>query len=55
MATGLSGEYCWAVTLVHKGTGARIEPAVAPTSPTSEELARAVAYEAEHAAVDDDY
>jgi hypothetical protein len=55
MATGLSGEYCWAVLLGEDGDSARIEPAVAPTSPTSEELARAVAYEAEHAAVDDDY
>jgi hypothetical protein len=39
MATGLSGEYCWAVLLCQEGDSARIEPAVAPITPTSEELA----------------
>ena len=34
MATGLSGEYSWAVTLCMRGTGVRIEPAPAPDSPT---------------------
>jgi hypothetical protein len=52
MATGLSGEYCWAVSLWQTGESARIEAAVAPASHTAEELARVVAYEAEHA---DDY
>ena len=54
MATGLSGEYCWAVSLFNQGTSTRIEAAPAPASPTAEELARAVAYEQEHAG-DDDY
>jgi hypothetical protein len=48
MATGLSGEYCWAVVLSgRQGDSARIETAAsAPASPTAEELARAVAYRA---------
>jgi hypothetical protein len=58
MATGLSGEYCWAVTLFDRGDSARIEHAVALPSPTAAELAKAVAYDAaivaEHGD-DDDY
>eukprot|EP01046_Picozoa_sp_COSAG06_P065814 COSAG06_NODE_16335_length_1006_cov_25.051819_1_plen_69_part_00 len=46
MATGLSGEYCWAVSLQRQGDSARIEAAA---SPTAKELARAVAYHAEQA------
>jgi hypothetical protein len=45
MATSLSGEYSWAVTLRNQGTSARIEAAPPPDSPTAEELAQAVAYE----------
>ena len=52
MATGLSGEYCWAVTM-YRGSSARIAAAPAPASPTAEELAQAAAYIAAHA--DDDY
>jgi hypothetical protein len=48
MATGLSGEYCWAVTMYHDDS-ARIDAAAAPASPTAEQLAQAVAYEAEQA------
>ena len=69
MATGLSGEYCWAAELRAQGdmvtgvsgesywepvpgaqgslflhSSVRIEAAVAPVSPTAEELTRAVAY-----------
>ena len=62
MATGLSGEYCWAAELrenpywapapgaqgsIISNSSVRIEAAVAPVSPTAEELTRAVAYEAE--------
>jgi hypothetical protein len=54
MATDLSGEYSWAVAMEFPGTSARIESAPAPASPTAEELAQAVAYQAEHAG-DDDY
>jgi hypothetical protein len=55
MATGLSGEYSWAVALYGRhGDSARIEPAPAPASPIAEELARAEADQAEHAG-DDDY
>jgi hypothetical protein len=43
MATGLSGEYSWAVSLAWLGTSARIESAPAPASPTATELAQAVA------------
>jgi hypothetical protein len=53
MATGLSGEYSWAVGLCEDGDSARIEAAAAPASPTTEELARVVAYKAEQ--VDDEY
>jgi hypothetical protein len=53
MATGLSGEYCWAVSLNIKKSSARIGAAPAPASPTAEELAQAAAYIAAHA--DDDY
>ena len=49
MATGLSGEYSWAVALGVQGSSVRIESAPAPASPTAEELAQAVAYQAEHA------
>ena len=44
MATGLSGEYSWAVSLRWQGESARIESAPAPASPTAEELAQAIAY-----------
>jgi hypothetical protein len=47
MATGLSGEYCWAVSMGYPEDSARIDAAAAPASPTAEELALAVAYEAE--------
>jgi hypothetical protein len=63
MATGLSGEYSWAVTWENEGDesplglssqstqrsrrSARIGAAPAPASPTVEELAQAVAYQAE--------
>jgi hypothetical protein len=43
MATGLSGEYSWAVLLGYDNS-ARIETAPPPASPTAKELARAVAY-----------
>ena len=36
----------WAVTLCNQGTSACIEAAPPPASPTAEELARAVAYQA---------
>eukprot|EP01046_Picozoa_sp_COSAG06_P003938 COSAG06_NODE_158_length_21760_cov_36.036979_6_plen_319_part_00 len=47
MATGLSGEYSWAVALAGWHGSVRIEAAPAPASPTAEELAQALAYEAE--------
>ena len=37
MATGLSGEYCWAVSLWIHGSSARIDAAETPASPTVEE------------------
>jgi hypothetical protein len=49
MATGLSGEYCWAVDLCQQDDSARIEGAATPASPTAEEVAQAVAYQAEQA------
>ena len=57
MATGLSGEYSWAVALFNEGESARIEAAQAPASPTVGELVQAVAYVAEHdpSDIDDDY
>jgi hypothetical protein len=36
MATGLSGEYSWAVALHVQGAGARIEAAPAPAAPAAE-------------------
>jgi hypothetical protein len=48
MATGLSGEYSWAVSMYGQGDSTRIESAPAPASPTVGELAQAVAYIAEH-------
>jgi hypothetical protein len=48
MATGLSGEYSWAVAMWNRGNSARIGSAPAPASPTAEELAQAVVYIAEH-------
>ena len=39
MATGLSGEYSWAVGLYFSGHSARIDAAEVPASPTVEELA----------------
>ena len=44
MATGLSGEYSWAVGLRWHGYSARIESAPAPASPTATELAQAVGW-----------
>jgi hypothetical protein len=41
MATALSGEYSWAVTIVLKHDSVRIEAAEAPASPTADELVRA--------------
>jgi hypothetical protein len=38
MATGLSGEYSWAVSLHAQGDSARIEPALAPEFPTVGQL-----------------
>ena len=54
MATGLSGKYSWAVSLY--GSSARIQDAEAPVSPSAEEVAQAVAYQApaEHTESDDD-
>jgi hypothetical protein len=43
MATGLSGEYSWAMTLFAQGDSARIEAAVTPVSPGATELAQATA------------
>eukprot|EP01046_Picozoa_sp_COSAG06_P003943 COSAG06_NODE_158_length_21760_cov_36.036979_11_plen_327_part_00 len=56
-ATGLSGEYSWAVALAdwQQGSSARIEAAPAPASPTAEELAQAIAYEAEQVAYEDEH
>ena len=42
VAEGLSGPLCWAATAYDR-TSARIESAVAPASPTNEELAAVVA------------
>jgi hypothetical protein len=39
MATGLSGEYSWAVALYKYGNSARIEATATPASATVEELA----------------
>eukprot|EP01046_Picozoa_sp_COSAG06_P017320 COSAG06_NODE_1172_length_10425_cov_7.741042_3_plen_152_part_00 len=39
MATGLSGEYSWAVTLRNQGNSAHIEAAEVPASPTATALA----------------
>ena len=44
MATGLSGEYSWAVSLYYTGYSARIGAAPPPASPTAEEVAQAAAY-----------
>ena len=43
MATGLSGEYSWAVSMYFSGHSARIEAAVTPVSPAAAELAQATA------------
>ena len=51
VAEGLSGPFCWAVTLVYSGTSARIESAFAPASPTEGELAAAKAWHAAQSAV----
>ena len=47
-AEGLSFPLCWAVVLGAQGQGssARIESAAAPVSPTEQELAGAVAWQA---------
>ena len=52
MATGLSGSYSWAVSL-YKYSSARIESVPPPASPTAEQVAQALAYEAEHENTDD--
>jgi hypothetical protein len=39
MATGLSGEYSWAMALLYEGDSARIETAQVPASPTAAALA----------------
>jgi hypothetical protein len=52
MATGLSGSYSWAVSL-YKYSSARIESVPPPASPTAEQVAQALAYEAEHENSDD--
>jgi hypothetical protein len=44
MATDLSGEYSWAVTMLFTHDSVRIEAAEAPASPTADELARARAW-----------
>jgi hypothetical protein len=43
MATGLSGEYCWAIGLFLEDQSARIDAAEAPASPIVEEVAKAKA------------
>jgi hypothetical protein len=43
MATGLSGEYSWAVSMYFSSSSARIEAAVTPVSPATTELAQATA------------
>jgi hypothetical protein len=43
MATGLSGEYSWAVSQMWPGDSARIEAAVTPVSPAAAKLAHATA------------
>ena len=56
MATGLSGEYCWAVSLeLQTSSSVRTtsKAAAALASPTAAELAQAIAYEAEQPARDD--
>ena len=45
-AEGLGGPFCWAVSLVYHVHSARIASALAPPSPTEEELAAAKAWEA---------
>ena len=44
MATGLSGEYSWAVSLILFNNSVRIEAAEAPVSPSAEELKQAAAW-----------
>ena len=39
MATGLSGEYCWAVSLEDEDDSVRVDSAPIPPAPTPEELA----------------
>jgi hypothetical protein len=45
VAEGLSGPLCWAAATAYDRTSARIESAVAPASPTNEELAAVVAWQ----------
>ena len=44
-AEGLSGEFCWAVSMGCRGSSARLESALAPPSPTEGELVVANAWE----------
>ena len=47
MATGLSGEYCWAVEIICElGCSARIESAATPASKPVEEMTQVKAYAA---------
>jgi hypothetical protein len=48
VAEGLSGEYCWAVSLGSSGNRQRSRRVRAPESPTEEELAAAKAWQVEH-------
>ena len=45
VAEGLTGPLCWAAATAYDRTSARIESAVAPASPTNEELAAVVAWQ----------
>ena len=54
VAEGLSGPYCWAVSIVwpgwaETGTAALIESTPAPPSPTEKELVAAIAWQEVHA------
>ena len=44
MKVGLSGEYCWAVSMFFEGSNVWINAAPAPASPTQEELAAATTW-----------
>jgi hypothetical protein len=53
MATGLDGEYSWAVSMAGAASIAHIQPDAAPSSPTAEEVVAASAFHAQR--VGDDY